>query len=322
MKAVIVESFETLPQVGSFSSPQACEGEALVHPIAATINPINRAIAAGQHYSSPKTLPVICGIDGVGRSVDGEVVYFMTTRQPFGAMAEIAPADWTVPVPHGLDPSLAASVVNPAIAAWLPLQWRGRMQRGDTVLIMGATGAAGGMAIKAARLLGAGRIIAAGRNEAVLAELGADEVIDLKMSHDRLVRRFQDVLVSGLDIIVDFVWGASIEAFFDAILAGSTSGPDKAGSLRVVSVGAMGGATVTLPSEVLRGSRLEIVGSGTANLPPVVTMQKIVKGILGLAAEGKLTAKIVDYPFADATAAWADALERTDGVRPVIRLDA
>lgn len=318
MKAAVLDRLGAIPRHADFADAVATTGETLVHVTAAAIKPLDRAIAAGTHYSSPKALPVICGMDGAGTLDDGEAVYFWTVRRPFGAMAERSPASWTVPLPKGLDPALAAAVVNPALAAWLPLQWRGRMQPGETVLVLGATGAAGRMAVLAARLLGAGRVVAAGRRQDVLASLGADATIDLTLPDDQLTRAFDAEAEQGIGIVVDYLWGRPIELLIPTLVKSDLGEAASTRNVRLVSVGEMAGRAIALPSAALRGSRLEIVGSGTANFPPVAAMQRIVADILARARAGQLVTPIEPVPLANVERAWAGAAENER--RPVLMI--
>src|SRR5258708_26879348 len=186
MQAAVLEELGRVPRFCAFREPIIEPGETLVYVSAAAIKPVDRAIASGMHFASPRRLPVVPGLDGVGRLGDGSRVYFSAFRPPFGAMAQRAAASWYVGVPDGLDDPLAAAVVNPALGAWLPLVWRGALRAGETVLVMGATGSSGRMAVAAARLLGAGRIVAAGRRQDALANLQADATIDLRLQEDDL----------------------------------------------------------------------------------------------------------------------------------------
>ena len=191
MRAAVVSVLGEAPTYGIFDEPVADIGEVIVHVAAAAIKPVDRAIVAGKHYASPKQLPIVPGLDGIGRLPDGTPVYFAAFRSPFGAMAERSIASWYTPLPSGLDPHLAAAVVNPALAAWIPISWRGRINPGETVLIMGATGTAGRMAVTAARLLGAGRVVGAGRRQDILAALDLDATVDLRLEGDALAEAFR-----------------------------------------------------------------------------------------------------------------------------------
>ena len=279
MKAAVVTELGSAPDFADFEKPVAERSERLVRVEAAAIKQLERAIVAGTHYSSPKTLPIIPGVDGIGRLEDGSRAYFMVQRRPIGAMAEYTPAAWTVPVPDGLDLAHAAAVVNPALAAWLPIAYRGRLREGETVLILGASGTAGRMAVAAARLLGAGRVVACGRRLDVLATLGADAMIDLSLDGERLKVAFAEEVGRGIGVIVDYVWGSPASALIEAIMRPDVHADDSEAGIRYVSVGAMAGGTIPLPSTVLRGSRLEIMGSGTGNFPGQRQLAKVVATI-------------------------------------------
>jgi len=315
MKAAILYALGETPHFGDFEEPAPDGDETLVHVTAAAIKPLDRAIAAGVHYSSPRVLPVVCGMDGVGRLDDGSRTYFAAFRQPFGAMAERAPASWTVPVPDGLSDEQAAAIVNPALAAWLPLVWRGRFQPGETVLIVGATGAAGRFAVRAARLLGAGKVIAAGRRADVLRSLDADATIDLTLAESDLEAAFAPHVAEGIGVVVDYVWGRPVEIFIESLIKPDLAAARSEIVTRIVSVGEMAGRTITLSSSALRASRLEILGSGSANFPPRAQMQEIVADILGRAAAGQIALEVETFPLADVGRVWTVA---NGDARPVL----
>ncbi len=130
MDAAILHTLADTPRFGRFDEPAANPGEAIVHVQAAAVKPVDRAIARGTHYARPRPLPVVPGIDGVGRLGDGAPVYFAALRPPFGAMAQRSVASWYVPLPTGVDEPTAAAIVNPALAAWLPLSWRAGLAPG------------------------------------------------------------------------------------------------------------------------------------------------------------------------------------------------
>src|SRR5215468_1013396 len=141
-------------------------------------------IASGSHYDSPTELPVVCGIDGVGILEDGTRVFCGGSRRPYGMFAErsVVSRIWCVLIPDGVDDITAAALPNPALSSWLSLVWRAQLKHGETVLILGATGVAGKLAVQIAKHLGAGRVVAAGRNEHVLntlIDLGVDAIIHL-----------------------------------------------------------------------------------------------------------------------------------------------
>lgn len=208
MQAAIVTALGQAPVFGTFEEPQAQANEVPIDVLAAGIKQLDRATVAGTHYSSPKQLPIVPGTDGVGRTADGKRVYFASFRRPYGAMAERSVASWTVPVPEAVDDATAAALINPAFAAWLPLRWRADLQPGETVLIIGATGTSGKLAVAAARQAGAGRIVAAGRRLSVLEALGVDATVDLSLQGEALTQAFAVAAgPGGYQVIVDYIWG-------------------------------------------------------------------------------------------------------------------
>ncbi|VEI21046.1 putative alcohol dehydrogenase [Serratia plymuthica] len=319
MKAAIVKALGQPPVFGSVEEPQAQAGEVLIEVTLAGIKQLDRAMVAGTHYSSPRTLPIVPGTDGVGYAPDGQRVYFASFRQPHGALAERTVASWTVPVPEGVDDATAAALINPAFAAWLPLHWRAEVQPGETVLIIGATGTSGKLAVAAARQAGAGRIVAAGRRQSVLDALGVDGTVDLGLEGAELVQAFADAAgPAGYNVIVDYIWGAATEALLATLNNHDLSSYAGGRGIRLVNVGSMAGPDIRLPAAVLRSNQLQIMGSGTGNFPPVAEMQRYANEILALAAAGKIAVETQEHGLSEIAAVWD--LNKKSDVRSVIRI--
>lgn len=319
MKAAIVKALGQPPVFGSVEEPQAQAGEVLIEVTLAGIKQLDRAMVAGTHYSSPRTLPIVPGTDGVGYTPDGQRVYFASFRQPHGALAERTVASWTVPVPEGVDDATAAALINPAFAAWLPLHWRAEVQPGETVLIIGATGTSGKLAVAAARQAGAGRIVAAGRRQSVLDALGVDGTVDLGLEGAELVQAFADAAgPAGYNVIVDYIWGAATEALLATLNNHDLSSYAGGRGIRLVNVGSMAGPDIRLPAAVLRSNQLQIMGSGTGNFPPVAEMQRYANEILALAAAGKVAVETQEHGLTEIAAVWD--LNKKSDVRSVIRI--
>ncbi|WP_145562886.1 quinone oxidoreductase family protein [Yersinia canariae] len=321
MKAAIVKTLGEAPVLGQFSEPLILSGETVVNVTMAGIKQLDRAIVRGTHYSSPKILPIIPGTDGIGFLADGSRVYFASFRQPFGAMAERAAASWYVPVPPEVDDATAAALINPALAAWLPLDWRAKIEPGETVLILGATGTSGKLAIAAARHFGAGRIVAAGRRQEVLATLGADATVDLTLQGAELTEAFaQAAGPAGYHVIVDYIWGPATEALFAALTRHDlTSHANESGrSIRLVNVGSMASPTLQLPSAVLRSADLQILGSGTGNFPPIPELKRIVTDIFSLAAQQKLIIETQTHKLEEISEVWN--MNKNSDVRSVLSI--
>lgn len=319
MKAAIVNVLGQAPVAGNVDEPTAREGETLITVSVAGIKQLDRAMVAGTHYSSPKSLPIVPGTDGVGYAPDGQRVYFASFRQPHGALAERTVASWTVPVPKGVDDATAAALINPAFAAWLPLHWRAEVQAGETVLIIGATGTSGKLAVAAARQAGAGRIVAAGRRQSVLDALGVDATVDLSLEGAELVQSFAAAAgPNGYQVIVDYIWGAATEALLATLNNHDLSSYAGGRGIRLVNVGSMAGPDIRLPAAVLRSNQLQIMGSGTGNFPPVADMQRYASEILALAAAVEISGESQEHDLSEIADVWD--LNKKSDVRSVIRI--
>ncbi|HEY0260821.1 MAG TPA: zinc-binding alcohol dehydrogenase family protein, partial [Lacisediminihabitans sp.] len=244
------------------------EGEVRVAVTASALTNFTRLRAAGEHYSSAAEPPFVPGIDGIGRLEDGSRVYFLFPRAPFGGMAEVTvvPAFRCIPVPDGVDDATLAALADPGMSSWAALEVRAKLAAGETVLINGATGTAGGLAVQIAKYLGAGKVIATGRDRATLDRLvshGADEVIELAGS-EALNTALREVFDRGVDIVLDYLWGPSAEAILTA--ASNTGRGDRV--LRFIQIGTTSAPTISLPGALLHSSAIEITGSGTGSVDP------------------------------------------------------
>lgn len=268
MKAAVVKEAGTLPVYEDFQDPQAGEGEVVVKVAAAAMSHVVKSRAAGTHYSAANVFPFVAGIDGVGHLADGSRVYFAMPRAPFGSMAERAPvpAAMCVPLPDDLDDVTAAAIANPGMSAWAAYRFRARLERGETVLVNGATGTAGRLAVQVAKHLGAKTVIATGRNVEALREvaaLGADLTIPLGDDAEAMEARFREVFAAGIDVVIDYLWGPVAERL---LVAAAKAAPD-AVPIRYVEVGSVAGPEIALPGAVLRAKGIELVGSGLGSVP-------------------------------------------------------
>jgi len=304
MQSAVVNVLGQAPKYQSFADPVAQEGELLVNVHAAGLHQIVKARASGTHYSSDGVVPMVPGVDGVGTLKDGTRVYFGATRSPFGTMAErtITRPSMCIPVPEGVSDVLAAGIANPGMSAWVSIQERARLVAGETVLILGATGVAGQLAIQVARHLGAKRVIGVGRNVEELAGAGLDSVIGLSQPEDAVRDAFVAEAAQGIDVVIDYLWGRPTELLLEALGKGfkASSTP----STRLVEVGASAGATITLPGALLRSVDLTMLGSGFGS----AAMDKIFAAIpilFGLAAEGTLKVDLDPVQLTEVEAAWS-----------------
>jgi len=306
MKAAVVHAFDAPPCYTDFAEPVAGDGEKLVTVTAAALHPIVKGLASGTHYGSTGQLPFVAGVDGVGRLGDGSRVFFGLARPPFGTFAEQSlAANWmTIPLPDKLDDATAAGIANPGMSSWVALSGRAKFVVGESVLILGATGVAGQLAVQIAKLRGARRVVAAGRNPAALAqlkELGADAVISLDQERDGLVEAFRAEVSGGVDVVLDYLWGAPAEAVFAAIAQKGLS--RSASRIRYVQIGNSAGATISLPAAVLRSSGLELLGSGFGSASLDQIGLAIVE-FFSLIAERPIHFKIKTAKLEDVEALW------------------
>jgi len=308
MDAAVVYALGEPPRFGQFKEPVAGEGEAIVHVRAASLKPVDKQMARGSHYASPRQLPFICGTDGVGHLSDGQRVFFGGCRSPYGAMAQVSvvPRAFTFPVPESLTDEIAAALPNPGVSAWLALTFRAKFVAGESVLILGATGVTGRLAIQIAKLLGAARVVAAGRNQQALQSLkqiGADAVIRLdvpeKELNDAIVR---EAGASGFQVVIDYVWGKPTEAFLSAITTRAFAAIGT--EIRLVQVGESAGPSILLSAAVLRSTALTILG--TAGVPPRDVLTDALQRVMAYAAAGQLQVDTTTVPLAQIAAAWED----------------
>jgi NADPH:quinone reductase-like Zn-dependent oxidoreductase len=314
MNAAVVYSFEAPPRYTTFADPVAAENEWLVRVTVAGLHPIVKALARGTHYGSSGELPFVAGVDGVGKLEDGTRVYFGIARSPFGTFSERAlAASWMcLPLPGEIDDVTAAGIANPAMSSWAALTVRAKFATGESVLILGATGVAGQLAIQVAKRLGARRVIAAGRNPRSLEKLkalGADAVISLDQDQASLVSAFRTELTeSGVDVVLDYLWGQPAERVLDAI---SQKGLRKAAArVRFIQIGESAGKAISLPAATLRSSGLELLGSGfgSASLDQI---RQALAEFFHVAAKEPFQFCTKAVPLHDVEALWSTAEEGT-----------
>lgn len=303
MEAAVVNILGQPPKYQQFTEPVADENEALVQVRAAGLHPIVKARASGAHYSASGEVPLVPGLDGVGVLEDGRRVFFGASRPKWGTMAEwsVAARAMCIPLPDGLDDLQAAAIANPGMSALGSLKERARLQRGETVLILGATGVAGQLAIQVARHLGAGRVIAAGRNLDALAGAPADALISLAQPDEAVRDAFTAAAAAGIDVVIDYLWGRPTELLLEALAKGFR--PDSTRSTRLVEVGESAGKTIALPGATLRSIDLTLQGSGFGSVP-LPTILAMIPTLFSLAARGELKVAVEPVQLPDVEVAW------------------
>jgi NADPH:quinone reductase-like Zn-dependent oxidoreductase len=306
MLAAVLHALGKPPLFEEFPEPTPGEGEVLIHVCAAALKPVDKQMAAGKHYASPREFPVVCGADGLGRLDNGTRMFFGGPRRPYGAMAErtVVRRAQCFLVPDEVDDDTAAAIPNPGVSAWLSLKHRAKLASGETVLILGATGVTGKLAVQIAKILGAGRVVAAGRNERVLStllELGADATIRVDTPHQELIEAFRrEAGEKGFDVIIDYLWGSPTEALLTAITGAEFLVARS--ETRLVQAGESAGPTITLPAAVLRSTALTILG--TAGIPPWDVLTEAFQQVMNHAASGKLRIETERIPLSEIEAAW------------------
>ncbi|MEZ3160938.1 zinc-binding alcohol dehydrogenase family protein [Microbacterium sp. BWT-B31] len=316
MKAAVVDRAGGIPQLRDLPDPVPREGEVLIAVEAVAVENVDRAIVAGTHYTAAAfqaALPAIPCFDGVGRLPDGTLVGFGGLQPPHGALAQFVtvPAAYAPPIPEGIEPT-AAVVLASAISA-MCMRVAAGLEEGETVLVQGATGVAGRLAVQVARLLGAGRIVATGRDDAALADLqrlGADEVISTAVTDDELVDAYRRHRGDGYDVVVDYLWGRPTEMLARALTPESFVMPKPT---RLVHVGESAGSSIRLSGDALRTSGLEIYGAAR-NL--ATGMQAAYAQVVEWIRSGDLVIDVTTMPLSRISEAW----QRTDlrGSRLVI----
>ncbi|NQX49208.1 zinc-binding alcohol dehydrogenase family protein [Paenibacillus tritici] len=314
MYAAVVRSFDSSPKYEEVESPvPSGEHEALVDVLAAGLHLRVRAQANGSHYTSTDELPLIPGIDGVGRLPDGKLVYFVATDTALGTFADQTIVDLrrAVPLPAYADPVLIAAAMNPAMSAWVTLRRRVQAKPGFKVLILGATGNSGQMAVQIAKLMGASQIIAAGRNPErlrSLTQLGADVTLSLAGDPAAVARNLGEAAADA-DIVLDYLWG---EPAAQAMLPILTRRSDRSRLLTWIQIGSVAGADAPIPSAALRSANFQIIGSGQGSVTPAGYLAEF-PALIQAVADGKLTANPVVYPLSRIEEVWktpADSQQR------------
>jgi NADPH:quinone reductase-like Zn-dependent oxidoreductase len=314
MKAALVRGAGLAPAYGDFAEPVAAAGEHRITVAATAISQVARSRASGAHYSSSGAFPFVAGIDGVGRLDDGRRVYFAMPRAPHGSMAErtVVGSAQCVALPAGIDDVAAAAIANPGMSSWAAYTERARLKVGETVLVNGATGTAGRLAVQIARHFGAGKIIATGRDADALrsvAALGADVTIPLVGNEAALEDSFRQQFAAGVDVVIDYLWGRSAECL---LMAGAKAGAE-AVPIRFVQIGSASGTDITLPSAVLRASAIELMGSGIGSIP-LDRLIAAVGGLLQAAVPGGFKIAVNPIPLSEVEQAWAN----DDGTRRTV----
>ncbi|MGH1518508.1 quinone oxidoreductase family protein [Chryseobacterium sp. JK1] len=322
MKAAVVFKKGNAPQYADFPEPEVQENEVLVSVQAASIKNLDRARAGGNHYSAENQehQPTVIGSDGVGYLENGDKVYFFSKK---GTVAEKAVADrkMLVSIPENLDFSIAAALPNAVMGSAMALKFKAGIQPGNTIMINGATGITGKIAVQIARLYGAKKIIVTGRNEESLQSLltlGADEAVSLQLSDDDFKQKIKEIhKETPVDIIVDYIWGHSVEMILSAFKGDGTFSH----KTKLINIGGMSGDTIQLSSQILRGTDIQISGSGLGSWTKeesALLFSEIIPEMFQAAVNGKVKMETQDVEIKNIESIWN--AEMQTGKRLVIRI--
>ncbi|WP_151773074.1 quinone oxidoreductase family protein [Streptomyces abyssomicinicus] len=306
MHAAVITAHETPPVYAEHPEPVARgEHEMVVDVLAAGLHHLTRAKADGSHYSAAGVLPLVPGADGVVRDPSGHLRYAVLDDTRHGTFAERTVIDVrrSVVLPDDVDPVRIAAAMNPGMSSWVALRRRVTFREGQRVLVLGATGNAGRMAVQIARRFGAAQVLAAGRDTVRLGTLPG-------LGADRALTFDEIAAAADVDVVLDFVWGAPAA---DAMLALLTARADRSAPLTWIQIGSMAGEAAPVPSAVLRAARLRIVGSGIGSVPPrdfIEELPELAKAV----TEGAIDVRARAVPLARVTRAWSE----TTGERLVL----
>ncbi len=305
MKAAVIRDFRQGPRYDAIELPAQAEGVP-VAVLAAALSPRVRSGASGQHYTSSGALPLVPGIDGVGRLADGRRVYFLAANDAFGTMAErtLAEPRLMVPLPDDVSATAVAALMLPAISSWVALTKRVALQAGQRVLVLGATGTSGQLAVQIAKELGAGHVVAAGRDAAALervAARGADRIVRLTGTPEDGAAVAE--AASEVDVVLDYLWGTVTSAVLP-MLCRRRRAEERA--LHWVLIGSAAGDEIALSSVLLRKRNLHVLGSGQG-ATSTADMFGTAPAIVSAFAAGKLDVAARVVPLAEVAAQWSAA---------------
>ena len=311
IRAALITKLGNGATLGTLPVAAPVGGESEVTMEAAALNPADRAISEGRFYAGYPEPPYVPGLEAVGR-VGSRRVYVSgaglgIARHGLVRDSFTAPDDTFIEIPGHVDAAKAVALGTAGLAGWLPMEWRAAVQPGETVLVLGATGFAGTVAVQAARHLGAGKVIAAGRDRARLG--GLERFVDATVPLDDpdLEAAFVGACgKGGAQVIYDCLWG---EPLIAALQAASLDG-------RVVHVGASAGPIANLPSASIRGKRLNVLGYSNFGVPRPILEATYLK-MLDFVAKGSLEIQVEEIRLELVAEAWSGLL-RGDGKYVVV----
>lgn len=305
MKAAVLHQYGINPKYEDFNEPvPANDQQVLMNVKAASIKQIDKSKASGKHYTAYANFPVVVGIDGTGILDDGTRVYSPGITGMMADKALISKDSFTI-LPADIDFATAAAFPNALLGSDAALIFKSGFKKGDVILVNGATGVSGQMAVQMAKHRGASAIIATGRNAEMLEQLkalGADETISLKQTDEAIINQITEISKNTpVDIVLDFLWGHPMELVLSAF---KTLPPHK---IKVVTIGEMAGAAIQLTSAILRSTQIEIIGSGfgSVSMADITNyMKNILPEMFQLVADKKIKFDVETFALKDVESVW------------------
>jgi NADPH:quinone reductase-like Zn-dependent oxidoreductase len=296
MRAAVVRQPRATPVLEQFTDPRPGPGVSVGSLVAASLNPVDVAFVNDQFPLRRLQPPCVAGYEAVVQLADGTRWYVTAPPSPYGTLADLVPvpdAD-SFPVPAGLDPALAAAIGVAGLAGWLALEYRARLQPGETVLVLGAAGSAGQLAVQSARALGAGLVVGAARGKDLpqAAALRADAAVDLA-DEQAIEAALAAAAPGGYDVIVDFLWGEVAPRAMNHAKRGG----------RYIQVGNSAGAESTIGGLVLRNKLLTLIGHSLF-ATPVEDRRSAYARMAGHATDGKITLDLEQTRLEDISGTW------------------
>ena len=313
VRALVITEFGAPPELGQVETASAQDGQAVLRLLAGGLNPVDLAIGSGRFYMKLPQPPFVAGGEAVAEVVSssrfpaGTRVWALQQTGSFAEVFTCADAA-LVEVPDGVAPSVAVAMGIAGLAGWMAVRNRGELRAGETVLVLGASGAVGQVAIQAARLGGAGRIVAAMRNpdgEERARSLGAHAVVTLGSGDD--TSALQAACLPGATLVIDTLWGAPIVAALPAL----------APRARIVQVGGGAGPIVEFPAGPLRGGRIDIRGFSVFN-ERQADLAESFQELAAAAGREEVVVPTEEVALADGPSAWARQAAGTGGVKLVL----
>lgn len=309
MKAAVLRQYGTIPVYQDFPDPQVTsDDEVLISPVASSIKQLDLSKAAGTHYTKFASMPTVVGTDGVGLTEDGKRIY-ATGMTGMMAQHALVKKQSGISIPDGLDNATAAALPNTLVGSDLALLEKGRIKPGDTVLVDGATGATGSMAVQMAKIHGAQTVIVTGRNPeklAYLKTLGADMTINLKQEDSKVIADLINAYREApFDVIIDYLWGRPAELIMTALSKVKSVKP-----MKFISVGGLDNPEARVASQLFRSKHINLLGSGIGSFSPQVLQEYLranLVNVYNLVLQNRIIFHTNTFSLEDISKAWTHA---------------